>query len=149
MKAKIILTYILLSYINANSQNNSCQQKFLNCKEMIINSFKNNDTSYTAKLSDELYQMQLCDSSLGKKFTSWYSNFIENYKSEIDNEIEQLKLEKENIQETANQVRTQSLNNTNQFNQQIIQKTKNQNTQKNTQKSTPYKCDECPAGTVR
>lgn len=126
---------LIASFTSAQSYH--CQEKLLNCKEMVIKGFKNNDVSFTNKLSDELVQMQLCDPTLGAKFTSWYDNFVANYKTEMNNELEQLQREKQQVKDAAEEVRVQSINNSNMRNQQIINQARgNSNSSKSNSSKT-------------
>lgn len=104
------LSVLLFVSSFANAQSNNCLEKFLNCKEIVINAFKDNNTNFTNKLSDELTQMQICDPSLGAKFTLWYQNFADNYKTQMNDELLQLQKDKQQVQHETSQVRTNTNN---------------------------------------
>lgn len=145
-------TIIILISSLASAQSYQCQEKLLNCKEMVINGFKNNDVSFTNKLSDELVQMQQCDPTLGAKFTSWYDNFVANYKTEINNELEQLQREKQSVKDAAEEVRVQSINNSNIRNQQLINQARsnsNSNSNKSNNKTNNDDLHPFGAGSIR
>jgi hypothetical protein len=107
------------------AQSNRCYERFVNCKEIVINGFKNNDPNVSNKLTDELVAMQMCDSSLGAKFTAWYQNFATNYKTQINDELMQLQQEKQQVQEQTSQVRTNTSNAIIKQNQKYMEQSKN------------------------
>ncbi len=150
MKSKTLKTAIFIVLINLTPKLSAqtCEDRFVNCKSMVIESLKNNDTNSTKALSDELYQMAICDGNLVIKFNNWYGNFIENYKTNMEQEINNLKSEKEQLKQTANQLNTnawQNASKTFQQNANQIQYNRNQKAKS----SQAYSCDDCPAGTLR
>jgi hypothetical protein len=104
------ITLLLLIVSFAKAQSNHCQEKLLNCKEIVINGFRNNDINFTNKLSDELLKLQLCDATLCKQFTNWYENFAVNYKTQMDSELQNLQNEKYQIEQQTQTVRTNTSN---------------------------------------
>jgi len=118
MRTKLTIALLTFSFFKLIGQTTNCQDKFLNCKEIVIQAFVDNDTNFTSKLNNQLVQMQLCDPSLTGRFTIWYKNFVANYKTEINNELQNLQNEKEMISIQTNNVKAESNKN---LSNQIIQ----------------------------
>ena len=123
-----LLSLLVLISGFSYGQSEDCNLMINDCKQVIIQAFKNN-TTVPNNLSEKLYQMALCDSKASAAFNEWYTNFNKKTKEELEIEVAILQAERKNIENNNTTERQRIYSETSNSMNQIINKSSTQQSQ--------------------
>lgn len=144
----LIMNLLVFNSSIAQNEHNKAEQLYYKCRNLTIQMAQNNDTSVSEELTDSLVSLAMTDAGYVNQYNDWYKNYLENLKKGITENLTNL----EALKQEATKARQDSFNtmlkNVNENVQNKSVEIQNKSLTKKAARSV-YRCDDCPAGTIR